>query len=145
MFKCKIYTALLTATLFFSSCLFDSSSDRIIGRYNVTWIDVPSSRTICMDDNNDDDGGGIQLIPAYVYAVGHTKRFIIAKNHPVVNERDGSVNTKKTNYFIIDLSKDNYVKSEGIYGPLNEKEFGTLLQRLNVGQIDFDMSYPEQP
>ena len=89
--------------------------------------------------------GGVQIVSAYVYAVGHNKKFIIAKQHPVVNESQEQVDTKKTNYFIIDMTKENYYRQEGVLGPLTENQFDSLCKKLNVGQIEFNMSYPAKP
>lgn len=146
MCKFKTHITLVFIAIFFNSCfgLFDSSADTIIGRYNVCWIDIPSSRSISIA-NKDGGYGGAVIIPEYVYAVGHNKKFIIAKQHPVMDEAVGKVDVKKTNYFIIDLHEENYYKQRGIYGPLNEGEFDSLIKKLNVGEIIFNMNYPEQP
>ncbi len=146
MLKLKTFIIVICTTILLNSCfgLFDSSSDTIVGRYNVGWIDVISSRSINMAEK-DGEYGGAEIIPAYVYAVGHNKKFIIAKQHPVTNEQDEKVDTKKTNYFIIDMTKDNYYKKEGIYGPLTENVFDSLCKKLNVESIEFDISYPDKP
>jgi hypothetical protein len=145
MFKLKTFL-FICITIILCRCfgLFDSSSDTLVGRYNVGWVDIISTRSINMADK-DGDYGGAEIVPAYVYAVGHNKKFIIAKQHPVINERQEQVDTKKTNYFVIDLTKENYYKQEGLFGPLTENQFDSLCKKLNVGQIEFDMSYPDKP
>ncbi|MBV9962677.1 MAG: DUF3997 domain-containing protein [Parafilimonas sp.] len=140
----KIYTFFGLLIFLLSSCfgLFDSKADKIIGRYNVGWIDIISSRSVDLA-TEDGELGGIPLVPAYVYGVGHNKKFIIVKQHPVINHNE-IIDTKKTNYFIIDIAKDNY-KKEGVYGPLTEIQFDSVLIKLNVGGIEFNMSYPDKP
>jgi len=144
MVKFKIYSVLIT-TIFLNSCfgLWDSSSDTIIGPYNVGWIDVISSRSINLAETNGGYGGA-EMVPAYVYAVGHTEKFIIAKQHPLSKDSGDKVDIKITNYFIIDISKKNY-NQEGVYGPLSKKEFNDLCRKLNINLIKFDLTYPEIP
>jgi hypothetical protein len=139
-----IATILIVITITGCFGLFDSSADTITGRYNVGWIDVISSRSIDMADK-DGDYGGAEIIPAYVYAVGHNKRFIVAKQHPVINKLEEKVDIKKTNYFIIDLTKENYYRQERVLGPLTKVQFDSLCKTLNIGSIEFAMTYPDNP
>jgi len=140
------YTTAILVVISVTGCfgLFDSSADTIIGRYNVGWIDVISSRSIDMADK-DGDYGGSEIIPAYVYAVGNNKRFIVAKQHPLINRLKGKVDIKTTNYFIIDLTKENYYRQEGVLEPLKKVQFDSVCKTLNIGSIEFEMTYPDNP
>jgi hypothetical protein len=133
--KCVI---LFTITITLTSCfgLFDSSADKIISDYEVGWIDIEESRNLSKQE---------ELISSYVYAVGHNSKFIIAKQHPRA-DRDSPIDTKETNYFIIPIKKKNeYQDKKSVFGPLKDIQFDSLLKALNVGQIEFDMFYPENP
>ena len=89
--------------------------------------------------------GGSQIVPAYVYAVRHSKKFIVAKQHPLTSGSNDSVETKRTNYFIINMTKENYFRQEGVYGPLSKIDFNNKCNELQTGVIKFDMTYPESP
>jgi len=95
--------------------------------------------------DKDGDYGGSEIIPAYVYAVGNNKRFIVAKQHPLINRLKGKVDIKTTNYFIIDLTKENYYRQEGVLGPLKKVQFDSVCKTLNIGSIEFEMTYPDNP
>jgi hypothetical protein len=56
--------------LILTGCLFDSGSDTVVDDYTVIWIDVVESRDLSKQE---------QLVPAYVFAVGHDSKFIFAK------------------------------------------------------------------
>jgi hypothetical protein len=53
--KLSTARAILSASML-SGCLFDRSAKTITGRYNVSWIDVISSRTIGMADKDGEYG-----------------------------------------------------------------------------------------
>lgn len=122
--------------------LFDSSGDIIVGKYNVGWIDVISSRAICLADKYGEYGGGVK-VPAYVYAVGHNDRFIVAKQHPLIDPQKEVVDTRITNYFIIDMSKDDIYRGKGVSGPLTKVQFDSLCKKYDMQGIEFDKTYPE--
>lgn len=128
-----------------SGCLFDSSSDIIIGKYNVCWVDSRSSRGIHLAMDNE-DGGGAEIVPAYVYAVGHNNRYIIAKQHPANGE---FVDKTQTLYFVIDIKTcgtfNNTGKLNGIFGPLTAKGYDSLSNALKINKLKFDMTYSEKP
>jgi len=122
------------------SALFNSDFDTIMGEYNVGWIADEKSRTICKG-LNDGDKGGEELFDAYIFSVGYNAKYIVAKQHPY----DSIVDLKTTNYFVIDYSKHPYAKQDGIYGPMNWEAYQKLNTELSIGEIDFDMNYPEDP
>lgn len=130
--KVKYFISLLSA-LFFSACLFDSDSDKIIGDYETIWIDIPQTRTI---------NKGEQIVPAYVSAIGHSAHFIIAKQQPIKQGNIVTVQTDTTNYYIITVSS-NSSQDEPVYGPLTKNSFDSLRQKLKIEDIQFDMFYPE--
>lgn len=131
--KFRNHIKLLLIAPLLSGCLFDSSSDTIIGDYETIWIDIPQTRSI---------NKGERVVPAYVSEIGHNDRYIIAKQHPI---RDGSlvtVHTDTTNYYIIEVSTNSF-QDKPVYGPLNKVSFDSLRRKLNITDIKFDMHYPE--
>ena len=123
--------------------LFDSGGDHIAGPYSTGWIDVHSSRYI---EKQDKDGYLLEVVPAYIYAVGHNERFIVAKQHPLQGEFPKErINVAQTNYFVIDLKLQPDQGEEGVYGPMDSSQFETLSRKLEVGKIVFDLTYPENP
>jgi hypothetical protein len=136
MTKSKIHPITLFILILIPSCgLFESTSDTIVGKFNVSFVDNVTWRSICLDN-------GI-LVEPYVFAVGHNEKFIIAKQHPCARN-EFKVNTSVTKYFIIDISKVDF-KGNGIYSSLDKPEFDSLSVSLKIGPITFDMNYPEQP
>jgi len=120
---------------FQTSCgLFESTSDVIVGHFNVSFVDDVTWRSICYDNGT--------IVEPYVYAVGHNDKFIVAKQHPC-ERNEFKVNTSVTKYFIIEISKVDF--KNGVYGPLEKNQFDSLSLSLNIGEIVFNMNYPEQP
>ena len=121
------------SSIFLSSCLFDSDSDKIIADYETVWIDIPQTRSI---------NKGEEIIPAYVSEIGHNSNFIIAKQQPIQQGNIVTVHTDTTNYYIITVSNNSF-QDKPIYGPLSKKSFDSLRQELKIENIKFDMFYPE--
>ena len=125
--------------------LFDSSSDDITGRYQVTWIDIQEQQFICiyLDDYS---SSSLMLVPEYVFAVGHNDNFIIAKQHPTSGFENGfKINKFVTNYFIIEMNKKTKTEEEKVIGPLTEEEFKIRRKEFKIENIKFEMNYPEVP
>jgi hypothetical protein len=120
-----------------NSCyLFDNDADKIIGKYEVSWIDTPNTRAICERTSST---GCLGLISEYVFAVGHNSDFIIAKQHPTNGFKNGyEIDTTKTNYFIVDIR----IQSK-VFGPMNKSDFESKVEELNISGIKFDQTYPE--
>ena len=129
---------LIIGLLTLNSCfIFDSDSDKIIGNYEVLWIDTPKSRAVCERYSST---GSAVLISEYVFAVGHNNEFIIAKQHPTSGFENGyEIDKSITNYFIVDIRNEAKV-----LGPFNKTDFNKYVSELNIGGIDFDQIYPEE-
>lgn len=141
----KRFALLILVATVLTGCfgLFDSGGDHIAGSYSTGWIDVHSSRYIAKQDK---DGSSIEVIPAYIYAVGHNERFIVAKQHPLQGKFPKEIiDVTQTNYFVIDLKLQPDQGEEGVYGPMDSSQFETLSRKLEVGKIVFDLTYPENP
>jgi hypothetical protein len=121
----------LTTSLF-SSCIFDSSSDNIVGDYETIWIDIPQTRSISK---------GEEVVPEYVSAIGHNSRYIIAKQHPVTVGNIYNVSNDTTNYYIIEITSETF-QDKPVYGPLNKHAFDSLREKFKIVDIQFDMLYP---
>lgn len=129
---------LTLGTLILNSCfMFDSNSEKIIGNYEVLWIDTPNSRAVCERYSST---GSTVLIPEYVFAIGHNSEFIIAKQHPTNGfENNHKIDKSKTNYYIVDIRN-----ASKVLGPLNKSTFHKKVLELNISGIEFDQIYPEE-
>lgn len=132
----SVLLTLLFAFLALNSCfIFDSKADKIIGDYEVIWIDTPKSRAVCKRFSST---GSTVLIHEYIFAVGHNSDFIIAKQHPSDGFENGyNIDTTKTNYYILDIKNDGKV-----FGPYNQVDFKKETRRLNIDDLSFDQTYP---
>ncbi len=134
---------LIILFVFNISCfgLFDSGEDHIVGKFYTVWIDEYSNRTIGF---NNSETSSVTVIPEYIFSVGHNSNYIIAKQHPKPERFSSTVNTKITNYYIIDIkNSDEFVQK--IYGPFDENKFNIKLKELKADKIEFDLNYPENP
>jgi len=125
-----------------TSCfgLFDGGSDKITDKYRVLWIDLKQNQGISEEIDNS-SGSYIEIIPCYVFAVGHNKNFIVAKQHPASGFESGyQINTKITNYYLVNLN----IKVDKVTGPLTLTEFEDFREKLGITDIKFQMKYHEQ-
>ncbi|RNC86537.1 MAG: DUF3997 domain-containing protein [Winogradskyella sp.] len=128
--------ALLTILTLNSCFVFDNDSDKIIGNYEVSWIDTPKTRAVCERFSST---GCSVLVSEYVYAVGHNSEFIIVKQHPTSGfENNYEIDTTKTNYFILDIREESKV-----IGPMTRLDFDKKVLELNISNIAFDQIYPK--
>lgn len=88
--------------------------------------------------------GSIELVPAYVFAVGHNDDFIIAKQHPTIDYKH-EIDTSITNYYIVDMNRKIFTNGQKVFGPVNKYEFDSLRTLLNIESIKFDLRYPKNP
>lgn len=136
MTKFKNIATIIIFLMILSGCgLFESTSDKIIGHFNVSFVDDVNWRSVCLDNGT--------LIEPYVFAVGHNEKYIVVKQHPS-NRNEFKIDTGVTKYFIIDISKVDY-KGNGIYSSLDKQQFDSISTILKIKNIKFDMNYPEQP
>jgi hypothetical protein len=131
----KNHTTLLIAAnmLLTNSCAWLDASEhvKILDDYEVGWNDTESNRAITKPIAGCDGCHQI-LISNYVYAVGHNRNYIIAKQ---------SANDTQTNYYIIDIVANKKNSQSGILGPLTENDFSMNKKKLNIESIEFDMNY----
>lgn len=144
-YDCKILyfslTALIAVTLF--GCVFDSSSHKIMGRYIVSWIDLPENQSLSLQSTTNASSSSEIIFP-YVFAVGHNDRFIIAKQHPTNGFAGGyKMDTTITNYYIIDTKNKSRYEEYTLYGPLTLAEFDHISANFNLLQLPFDLQYPD--
>lgn len=130
---------LLWAFFVLTGCLFDSSSDRIIGKYKALWIDLPQNQMLVKEDNLHSSSSST-LIESYIFAIGHNKHYIIAKQHPTNGFEGGyTIHTDTTNYYIINIDNGK----DKIFGPLSLKQFDSLKTKLNIESLQFNKTYPD--
>lgn len=129
---------LFLAISLLTGCLFDSRSDRIIGKYIVLWIDLPENQSLDKEfDLNSSNSS--TLIEPYIFAVGHNEHYIIAKQHPTNGFEGGyKIHTDTTNYYIIDIEKEK----DKVFGPLTLLQFDSLRIKFKIENLDFDKKYP---
>ena len=90
--------------------------------------------------------GSSEVVPAYIFVVGHSDRYIIAKQHPTSGFYGGyEINTSITNYYVIDMARRDLQSGNEVYGPLRVDEFDSLRTALGIENIPFDMNYPQEP
>ena len=130
---------LFLTTSFLTGCLFDSSSDRITGKYIVLWIDLPQNQMIGKEYELHSSSSST-LIEPYIFAVGHNENYIIAKQHPTNGFEGGyKIHADTTNYYIIDIYKER----DKIFGPLTLKQFDSLKTKLKITDLQFNKTYPD--
>jgi hypothetical protein len=126
------------ALLFFafplSGCfgLFDSGTYKVVDDYEVTWIDLIEQRALYK---------GEELVPAYVFAVGHNAKYIFAKQHPLLTNSKEKIDTTITNYYIIERTKNEF-QDKPKYGQLTKQAFDSLCMQLKIKGIKFEKSFP---
>lgn len=119
-------------SFFLSGCLFDSVSDNVADDYEVVWTDTYETRRL---------NKGEQIVPAYVFAVGHNSKFIYAKQHPLIVGSKKKIDESITNYYLIERTISSY-QDKPVYGPLTKLSFDSLTNILGLKELDFDMTYP---
>ena len=134
----NIFLLFLTI-IFLTGCLFDSSSDRITGKYIVLWIDLPENQMLAKEDKLHSPGSSTILEP-YIFAVGHNENYIIAKQHPTNGFEGGyKIHADTTNYYIIDIYKER----DKVFGPLTLKKFDSLKTVFKIENLEFNKTYPD--
>lgn len=132
-------TLILIGILILNSCWNNPSEfDLIIGNYYVGWNDLVANRAI-VEKTEKESPYSNGVISDYVFAVGHNSDFIIAKQHPYLND------LTVTKYFIIDLKKRKLGNNNSIIGPLEKEEFDKEIIKLNISELKFDQNYHENP
>ena len=133
------------ASILLSGCFFfDNDFDPIVAEYNIGWIDTEETRSICKGLEVGDTGGET-VVQEYVFAVGHNNQYIVAKQHPLDYTKSPIVDTKTINYFVIDYTKHPYAGQQGIFGPIDLNAYKKLNSELGIGEVEFDMIYPDDP
>lgn len=132
----KLIRKLTTTLLLFSlaSCfgLFDSGSDTVVDNYDVTWIDLHEHRALYKNE---------QLVPPYVFAVGHNSKYIFVKQHPLLLNSPQKIDKSVVNYYIIERTKSD-LQDKPQFGPMTKDEFDKLCSDLGISEPQFDLSYP---
>jgi hypothetical protein len=95
--------------------------DDLVAGYSVCAADVKEQAAILLRDR--DGRGGIQVVPAMVFAYGWNDDFIIAKRLPADY---GEIKSSTTQWYIVQ------VQNRKVHGPLSEVEFQRLRAELGV-------------
>ncbi|MFM7858154.1 MAG: hypothetical protein ACKO96_41105 [Flammeovirgaceae bacterium] len=137
MKKLKRLLLIFTTILTVISCAWfeQNENGKIIGSYSISQIDSQGPN---LTKGVKESGGSYTIvIDSDVYSVGHSGKFIFAK------QRERFSNDGVTNYYIVDTIK-NVTDKEGIYGPLSKIEFDSLVTRFKIPKVVFDMNYPKK-
>ena len=103
------------------------------------WIDLPQNQMIGKEDELHSSSSST-LIEPYIFAVGHNKHYIIAKQHPTNGFEGGyKIHTDTINYYIIDIYKER----DKIFGPLTLKQFDSLRTKFKIDNLQFNKIYPD--
>ncbi len=108
--------AIVSISLFsISGCGF-VYDETITGPYRLVAVDDSSQISVCYTLN--EEGDCIDRIPKTVFSIGWNDRFIVAKQY-------SSDNKSVTNYFILDMMRDNLFADPemSVMGPLSVTEF----------------------
>lgn len=109
-----------------------------MGEYQVGWNDLVKNRSITKPIK-DCSGCFTVLVSNYVYAVGHSDSFIIAKQH-------FGADTTKAYYYVIDIKRNkDQTGTKGVYEFSDKQSFDSFRNRMRISHIPFDMNYPENP
>ena len=123
--------------MIFISCWDNrGENETIVNNYSIGWSDLISNRAILEKEK---DFCCNIIVSDYVFAVGHNSNFIIAKQHPYIN--DLSI----TKFYIIDIEKRKTGTVNSVFGPMDENEFDKKKHELNISDLKFDQTYPENP
>jgi hypothetical protein len=128
---------ILIGILTLNSCWNNpGESEWIIGNYYIEWHDLVTNRTIT-EKTKKESPYSSDVVSGLVFAIGHNSDFIIAKQHPNLND------LTITKFFIIDLKKREKTKEDGIYGPMDKQLFDKKLKELKISELKFDQVYNE--
>ena len=114
-----------------AGCPFQGSvyEDELVAGYVIWASDVIEEAAIYLKDRN--GRGGVQVVPAMVFAYGWNDEFILAKRRPA---EYGKIIGSTTQWYIV------VVRSRQTHGPLSEDEFQTLRAEL---QVPSELSFPK--
>ena len=116
--------------LLFSGCsIFDGDTDQVVEDYEVSWVDLLETRSLQK---------GEQIVPPYVFAVGHDSGFIFAKRHELVLiNGEKHVDESVVYYYIVERTKRSF-QDKPVYGPLSEAIFKVKCTELGSKEPKFE-------
>lgn len=141
----RYFTAAFLILVILSGCsFFNNRFEQITGRFNVGYTNRKAFNVICENYTSEDDIGGVIIVPAYVFAVGHNSEFIIAKQHPIPgDDHEGEPDVTITNYYVVDINRK--FSKDLVAGPLNAAQFDSIRAAYNISSIQFDKQFPDKP
>jgi hypothetical protein len=128
---------MLTVVSCLLSCSLGMSTERrLFGNYYLTAPDDDSQLALTYKEPGDTDGYS-GIIEQTVFAVGFSKEYIIAKQHPA--------NKAITNYYILPVhsNKRTWGDNHGLIGPLTLEEFERKEKELMIKNLDFTIVYKD--
>jgi len=89
----------------------------------------------CSLSYNDDGSNYSNIIDATVFSVGYNDKYIVAKQHP--RTFPNKANRSVTQYYIVQIQKNNTLSMENVIGPLTVGEFNERCKELKIENIRF--------
>jgi len=107
-------------------------------RYSLVAIDSLDQMELSFND----DGYLSVLVEPVVYAIGADDRYIVLKQHPFQENRNG-VNRGVTNFYIIERTFSGKLedREKGVHGPFSKDEFEK--QRAALSLPEFSRAFRE--
>jgi len=125
---------IIVISLFLFSCLgSEFERNEIVGNYHLTTTDH-YKRDVYIDFKLP-NGDFIGVLSSSIFAVGHSEKYIIAKQHPFTYPTE--VDTAVTNYYILPVYNNTLSPEKGILGPLSLKKFQSKKTELGISNIKF--------
>jgi len=110
--------------------------DNFLGNYYLVAPDADEQTALSYHEQSDGLAYG-DVISATVFAIGYSKTFIIAKQHP-------NYNKQIVNYFILPVRKGfDWKTKNGLIGPLTSKQFEQKKTDLRIQDIKFTIVYKD--
>ena len=126
-------TLLLTCL---QACRGPVIDDRISGKYRILAIDTYEQAALEYEST---PGTYTEIIAEGVCAVGYNNKYIIAKQHPVVQNK---VDRSMTNYFIVTIQLSSGKDEPFLPAPpISFKDFEAQKHRLGIDDVAFTKVY----
>ena len=134
-------TIVISIVLLFASCDFGNSGEEehLIGKYYVGWEDLKANSCIYIKETPESNDGQV-IVSDYVFAIGNSNRYIIAKTlsgPKSTIEYYHIIDTK--GFYHTNFNNNNYWEFSSL------TEFQKKLAELNISTLEFNRNYPKDP
>lgn len=123
---------------------WDYNEEELNEYFSVSWIDHPAKQGVSFSEERNSNIRS-KVIGCYVFEVGKSEAYIIAKQHPSSDNFCRNPNQNITNYFIIENINLEHNGDYTVYGPMDSIKFEVLQKELEIEDLEFSISFPEDP